>query len=264
MASPQLKHGHTRIANEILEQIMKTNLNGSQFRLVLAIWRYTYGFQRKQHEMSISFLAKLIDASRSQVDRELTTLIERNVITIVETGSKGARVLTFNKNYKEWSDKGPNDAPTPFPLKKEDNPKKKAPTKKLKYEEDNTYYKMAVYFHSRITAVAKDAGVEHLIKRANLQSYADEFRKLIELDGVNKKQAKEVMDWVTQDSFWKTNILSAKKLRNKFAELAIKMKAQQQPKQPKQTQLPDHRDKDIAFQQWIQQGNDPDAFDWGS
>lgn len=259
MANPQLHNGHTRIANEILEQIMKTNLNGTQYRILMAVWRYTYGFQRKEFEMSLSFLAKAIDAGRSQVDRELNALIDRNIITVIEIGSKGARVMSFNKNYKEWNEKEPGGMPVVIPSKGE---KKKMPTSNRKYKEDNTYYKMADYFHQRISKVAEEAGVEHLIKKANLQKYADEFRKLIELDGVSKKQAKEVMDWVTQDPFWKTNILSAKKLREKFAELAIKMKAQQQPSQPKPQ--PDHRDKEIAFQQWLQEGKDPDAFDWGS
>lgn len=164
------------------------------------------------------------------------------------------RVLSFNKNYEEC------DQTTEQPeVPKE--PKKKA-QKKQKYSEDNTYYKMAVYFHSKVTLVAKEVGLEHLIIKANLQSYADEFRKLIELDKVDKHLAKEVMDWVTQDSFWRSNVLSAKKLREKFTELAIKMKNSNKPNVPKQVQQADPRDKEIALQRWIENGGDPDEFDW--
>lgn len=253
MANPQLQKGHTRIANEILNEIMKVNLNGTQFRLLIAIWRYTYGFSRKHYEMSISFLSKIIDANRSQVDRELSTLIDRNIITIVGIGQKGARIMGFNKDYNTW-DK---------PIAAEEIPENKPKTtKRKKYDENNTYYKMAVYFHTRISAVAKEAGVEHLIKKANLQNYADDFRKLIELDGVSKHLAKDVMDWVTQDPFWKTNILSAKKLREKFGELAIKMNASKNPVRPMRETIKDSRDKEIEFQRWLQDGNDPEAFDW--
>jgi len=255
MANPQLQKGHTRIANEILNEIMKVNLNGTQFRLVIAIWRYTYGFSRKHYEMSISFLSKIIDANRSQVDRELSSLIDRNIVTIVGIGQKGARLMGFNKDYTTW-DKPKEVEEIPQEKPKTDSKKPK------KYDENNSYYKMAVYFHNRISAVAKEAGVEHLIKKANLQNYADDFRKLIELDGISKQLAKDVMDWVTQDSFWKTNILSAKKLREKFGELAIKMNAQKQQKQPQRQKQSDPRDKEIEFQQWIQDGNDPEAFDW--
>ncbi|WP_306009365.1 replication protein [Bacillus sp. MMSF_3328] len=263
MASPQLKNGFTRIANEILLQIMRVNLNGTQFRIVMAIWRYTYGYKgRKEYEMPISLIASLINASRSQVNRELSDLIERKIISSNGIGPSGGRILGFNKDYEKWDSE---TSGAPAATKKAPAPKQpKKPAKPLKYDEENSYYKMAVYFHKRVAATAKESGVEHLIKRANLQTWADDFRKLIEIDRVTKKKAKEVMDWVTKDDFWKTNVLSARKLREKFSELAIKMTASQKPKQRQQAPLqqPDPRDKEIAFQRWIDEGNEPDAFDW--
>lgn len=258
MASPQLKNGHTRIANEILNEIMKTNLNGTQFRLVLAIWRYTYGFQRKTNEMSISFLAKTIDANRTQLNRELAALIDRNIITVIEIGTKGARIMGFNKNHKEWDEQIPSKNLAP------EIPEPKKQVEKKRYDAENTYYKMAIYFFSRVEKVAEEAGIAHLIKRSNMQTWADDMRKLIEIDEVDKHLAKEVMDWVTQDSFWRTNVLSAKKLREKFMELAIKMNAEKKPAQPKQKPQYDSRDKEIALQQWIAEGHDPNDFDWSN
>ncbi|WP_347722785.1 hypothetical protein [Lysinibacillus capsici] len=135
-------------------------------------------------------------------------------------------------------------------------------TRQKKYDEDSTYFKMAIYFHEKVSAVANEAGISHLIKKSNMQTWADDMRKLIELDGVDKHLAKQVMDWVTEDSFWKTNVLSAKKLRERFMELAIKMNTDKKPSQPKKKPQYDPRDKEIAFQRWIQDGNDPDSFDW--
>ncbi|QPQ33103.1 hypothetical protein JNUCC51_00495 [Lysinibacillus sp. JNUCC 51] len=123
---------------------------------------------------------------------------------------------------------------------------------------------MAKYFYDQVEKVAKEAGISHLIKKSNLQTWADDMRKLIELDGVDKHLAKQVMDWVTKDPFWRTNVLSAKKLREKFMELAIKMNAEKKPVQPKQKPQYDPRDKEIAFQKWIQDGNDPNDFDWSN
>lgn len=100
---PQLEDGYTRIANEILEQVAHLRLNGTQFRLLLIIWRYTYGYGRKEAELSLSFLASAIGASRSQVDRELTDLIRRRVIEVVP-GSGRSRMLRFNKDYNRWND----------------------------------------------------------------------------------------------------------------------------------------------------------------
>jgi phage replication O-like protein O len=286
MANPQIEQGHTRIANEIIEQISKADLNGTQMRIVLVIWRYTYGFRRKKHEISLAFMAEAINSTKSHVDKELTTLIDRKIVSVVGIGPRRGRVLSFNKNYDEWQER-PTDvvhqpsstncstssstscstiSSTDCSTKKEKIKEKyKKNTRQQKtYDEESTYFKMAIYFHAKVSAVAKDAGVEHLVKKANLQSWADDFRKLIEIDEVDKRLAKEVMDWVTTDSFWKTNVLSAKKFREKFSELAIKMKATQKTKQQKQTKQADPRDKDIEFQKFLAEGGNPDDFDWGS
>ena len=75
------------------------------------------------------------------------------------------------------------------------------------------------------------------------------------------------MDWVTQHDFWRTNVLSAKKFRQKFAELAIKMKSeskqQQGPykKHPSHYQ-PDNRDYEIALNKFVAAGGDPDDFNY--
>lgn len=258
MASPQTKNGYTRIANEILENIAKIDLNGTQLRIVMVIWRYTYGFRRKEYEFTLTFLASALDTVKSHIGRELSILIERKIISVVGIGQKRGRVLSFNKNYEEWDEKSQD------PPKEPKIPTTPKTNKKFKYDENNTYFKMALYFHKLVSEVAKEAGVEHLIKKANMQSWSNDFRKLIELDGIDKHLAKDVMDWVTKDSFWKTNVLSAKKLREKFGELAIKMNATKNPVKPLRETIKDSRDKEIAFQKWVQEGKDPDEFDWGA
>lgn len=258
MANPKLKNGHTRIANEILEQIMKLALNGTQFRIVMSIWRFTYGFQQKENKLSVSFLAEKINASRSQVERELKVLIDKKIIFAKDQGPRKARIIGFNKNYEEWGEvESARKGTSPVLTKKS----KTSLVKKKKYDEENTYYKMAKYFHDLVAEVARDAGVEHLIRKANLQTWADDFRKLVELDKVeDKKLIFAVMQWVTKDDFWRTNVLSAKKFREKFAELALKMN---ESSKFKQVVKADPRDKEIEFQQWIANGGDPDEFDWG-
>ena len=47
MAKPQPENGHTRIANEILEHLMRTHLSSNQWQVLLCIIRKTYGFQKK-------------------------------------------------------------------------------------------------------------------------------------------------------------------------------------------------------------------------
>jgi len=94
------------------------------------------------------------------------------------------------------------------------------------YEADNRYYKMALYFHEKIMAHAAMNKVEHLVRNADMQKWAEEFRKIIELDKRDSKELQSIIDWSTAHHFWSSNILSPKKLREKYRDLGIKMAAE--------------------------------------
>lgn len=70
MANPQKENGYTPVANEILEQLYRQNLNGTQFRIIMVVWRFTYGFSRREHELSETFISKAIGTHKKQVSRE--------------------------------------------------------------------------------------------------------------------------------------------------------------------------------------------------
>ena len=107
MSSPQLEHGYTRIANEILEALAVTNLNGTQRRILDVIFRQTYGYQRKEKDLSVTFIANATNIHKKQIQRELNALIERKIVTVVEEATfNKSRVIAFNKNYHEWLGSG--------------------------------------------------------------------------------------------------------------------------------------------------------------
>lgn len=98
-----LENGYTRVANEILEQIHKAKLNGTQRNIIDIVWRYTYGFQRKEHDLSVSFIANAIQGNYRVIQRELNRLIEMNIIIVkAEATFKTSRVIAFNKNVNSW------------------------------------------------------------------------------------------------------------------------------------------------------------------
>jgi len=104
MASPQTENGHTRIANEILEAVARCKFNGTQFRILTVVWRYTYGFQRKQHELSVNFLVDATGITKRQIQKELTNLIDENVIIEVKAATfNTSRIIAFNKDYETWN-----------------------------------------------------------------------------------------------------------------------------------------------------------------
>jgi phage replication O-like protein O len=101
LADVQLENGYTKIANKILERLALTKLSPIQFRLILVIWRYTYGFNRKEHEFSLSFLGKATNYDERQIRRELQKLEQRKIIFQKVSPGK-PRLISFNKNYDEW------------------------------------------------------------------------------------------------------------------------------------------------------------------
>ena len=103
MASPQKENGYTPIANEILERMALLPLNGTQFRILLIVWRYTYGFARKDHELSVSFISKALNCNRKQVQRELDRLIGWKIIIVEKEASfNSTRRVSFNKDYTAY------------------------------------------------------------------------------------------------------------------------------------------------------------------
>ena len=52
--------------------------------------------------------------------------------------------------------------------------------------------------------------------------WADEFRKLIEIDNRPLEEAREILVWCQDDSFWQGNILSAPKFRKQYGQLKLK------------------------------------------
>lgn len=101
MADVQAENGYTAIANETLDRIAKVKLSPMQYRLIFVIWRYTYGFKRKEHSLSLSFLAKAISCDKRQIQRELRDLENRKII--IQKITNGVdRVISFQKNYELW------------------------------------------------------------------------------------------------------------------------------------------------------------------
>ena len=103
MASPQTENGYTVIAHELLEELAKAKLNGSQYSIILAVIRATYGFKKKSYQLSLTFISGATDISQRQVRRELTELIDRNIIIVLKEATfNEPRELGINKDYESW------------------------------------------------------------------------------------------------------------------------------------------------------------------
>jgi phage replication O-like protein O len=102
MANPQ-PDKFTKISNELMESIPKYKFNGTQLRILFVIIRYTYGFNRKEADLSLTFISKATGAHKEQIKRELNVLIDKKVVSVVkEAGFNTTRIVKLNKNYDEW------------------------------------------------------------------------------------------------------------------------------------------------------------------
>ncbi len=154
----------------------------------------------------------------------------------------------LNHNQEDIKDSCPESPPAdqdayPSPALQFSEPGKKQGRKKPEYAPDSQYYKMAVYFKGRVDAMAADEGLTHLTDRTNLQTWADDFRKLVELDKQSDTELiKSVMDWVVKDGFWKSNVLSAEAFRRQFPKLVLAMK-----KPARNTYVPKNQKREIPI-----------------
>lgn len=230
MASPQKENGYTAIANEIMEAVAKVRLNGSQHSILLAVWRYTYGFQKCEHKLAISFLAEATNLQARVVRKELKTLFERRIL--LETkGYAGtrSRVIKFNKDYDQWLEGCKNTSlargvqiylssevqTDPSRGVQLDPQYRKKKTIK-KYSDDSTEMKIAKYMFGKIL------DMNPTYKSPNWQTWCKDIGLTREKDKRPDEDLKDVIDWVFDHHFWKTVILSPGKLRSKYDDLNTK------------------------------------------
>ena len=91
---------------------------------------------------------------------------------------------------------------------------------KNKYSPDGVEMKISFLLLSLIRKNKPD------FRESDLQKWSHEIGLMITKEKRTPERIEEVIRWATNDEFWKTNILSGRKLPEKFDTLEIKMEAQ--------------------------------------
>lgn len=103
MTNEKTEGGFTQVPNVLLEALQRIKLNGSQLRIINCIIRNTIGFKRNTHKMSSTFISKATDINIRQVNRELKSLLDLNVVVMVSNGDRTtAREIGINLDVKLW------------------------------------------------------------------------------------------------------------------------------------------------------------------
>lgn len=98
--SPQVEDGYIRIANSLLEAILAFGFTQRELLVLMAIMRKTYGFNKKNDDMSASQIAALCNMARSHVTATLGSLASRNIIT--KSAGRFGSVIGIQKNHRLW------------------------------------------------------------------------------------------------------------------------------------------------------------------
>lgn len=227
--SAQLENGYTRIANELMEQIAKAKFNGSQFRILLTVLRYTYGYNRKSAELSISYIAEHTGLPARHVRKEVDRLIQGKVLIEHKEPTKtSSREMGLNKNYQEWSicTRGA-DAPEEQLLhrggeqtlhsgEEQLHPQERKPKKNIKktifsIESDEIQLSILLY--------QKTLNHYPSFQEPDFQKWAKHIDLLIRVNNKSPTEIRAVIIWAKKDPFWQANIMSTKKLREKYDTL---------------------------------------------
>ena len=103
MASPQLEHGHTRLANELLEHLAtELTASGTQLAVMLLVARFSYGYQRKVARFTITEIAKALRIDRRNAGRAVQVLMDRNMLSVTHRPGHQRQEFQIQKNWKAW------------------------------------------------------------------------------------------------------------------------------------------------------------------
>lgn len=95
----QLEDGFTRVANELLDAVMASGLSETEMCIVLAVWRKTYGFNKKMDWVSNEQLEQMVGKHHTHCSTAKNLLIGKKVF--IQEGRK----VGMNTNVSEWKTK---------------------------------------------------------------------------------------------------------------------------------------------------------------
>lgn len=132
------------------------------------------------------------------------------------------------------------------------NKKPSRKARKRVYQSGEIEFELADYLFQAIKGNNPEA------KQPNMQTWSNDIRLMIERDKRTPTQIRNMIDWGQSDSFWMTNILSPKKLREKYDQMKVKALKQQQPDKAAVPPLPANTPT-IPMYDWATGGDDNGA-----
>jgi phage replication O-like protein O len=102
MANPQAENGHIDIANEIADALAGIRISGTEYQLIWVILRKTYGWHKKEDQISLSQFHEMTGLPKPHIIRYLKTLLHKKIITVAQNDNGKGNVYVFNKDFDKW------------------------------------------------------------------------------------------------------------------------------------------------------------------
>jgi phage replication O-like protein O len=100
MSNPQVKDGFTSIAHELLEAITIYPFSKMQYKILMVIFRKTYGYGKQIDDIALSHYVKHTGMAKPHVSTTLISL-EKLAVISKHPGVFGFNV-SINKHYRKW------------------------------------------------------------------------------------------------------------------------------------------------------------------
>lgn len=204
----QLEPGQFVTGRFQMEQLFNRGLSREQQKSGISIWRWLINLK------NAGFIDIKSNNKYSVITVENWAFYQQDVAIDEQqneqqmNNKRSTNEQQMNTNKKEKKVKN-----------KDSRPKRE----KRVYDESSEAYILAKYLRDRILRWKPNAKVPDESPVA-LASWADEMRKMMELDKRDKRDISLVIKWATEDSFWQANILSASTLRKQYDKLEGQMK----------------------------------------
>jgi len=228
VVNTQAETGFVKVPNEFWDALCRLRIPGEARQVFDFILRKTLGWNKKADQISLSQISLGTGLNKAKVIRARHKLIALNLIVISQKGNGNNATYSINMNFSAWK---------PFP-KKETFPKKEmiVPQKgnktfpKKGHTKDNKDTIQKTIFLSdsveyRLAKLLLDLILQRRseFKIPNLNQWCRQIDLLIRVDKRTPAEIEETIRAAQKDPFWQNNILSPKKLREKYDQLRLKL-----------------------------------------
>jgi phage replication O-like protein O len=247
--------GYTRLANELLDALIEADLSKHQYKVMLALVRKTYGFNKSFDRITNTQIAEMTGLPQTRVCTAKNELIDRGLIAL--EGRKigpNRRLSEWKQNIPQNRESFPETGNKSFPETGNGHSPKQGHTKDtIQKTKDNTPSS------SRLAVAPQDPVAERVIADAAIQTpngkswgsaddltaaqwiyqrvllnnptqktpnwpeWANTVRLMRQLDGRSHREICMLFDWASKDAFWCSNVLSPAKLRKHWDTLTARM-----------------------------------------